>query len=746
MMMILYRQTTAREPDSAPRSGLIHLPLPSPVLNSKCPAAVEYDARLHVDTQTASVDGRSDNMLSISARFATPSNWVLLELAGNEHMLLYKSVAEAWPQMRNARRRQDIFPFPPESVAHMVHIFSELQCVSRRWAHELAAVRAAGSAAPLASAHERADPSCVFRYHNDLLPAMLLLGASAGHEQVAHELYALTLCSVQDGRELPCMTWEHGLIFTAQVVRDRVVLLPTVPTHEWPHVESMANGDVRPFSELPLPEGSSVCVSEFYELLKHGIVLLDRSVAVDLNPKKTPGARSLACTLCPVVHWPVLLLLAASAWTVPGRVKLTLQESAHVFEQHTTSHSSLVVTADTLQRERPELAAFAAAERIECEMLLSAVERCLALQHVAALVFVQADALIVWSRDVDGSLVLLGSAAEFCFSASHPQPQNLVQFIASHPEHGLCSVEVLEDGRHAARYWRIWPRTLLVELRDEAARRLSEHMARLHTGMDACAQEMFNSTRESLSENVVDAEKNLAEASAAGRRTYVHQTIFDLSSRTPVFAPVADVDVAPEGAVWGLVLERESKFLHKGCYSVSVIDTIRGGAMLFDMDFATMSRAMLQEGTEVWISLSSSVYLRIIHEAQAQGSKVMLPVSPELHERMQTDSPVSRQLRAFYVLGGSSNVAPIDSNTITVIVVVANKSCAPGRKSAADDDAREASRMNVSIGQNDFKMLAICLPIYAADSLPSVAYHRDPALPFYRYLKEDNTSRSRSSA
>ncbi len=73
---------------------------------------------------------------------------------------------------------------------------SELQCVSRRWAHELAAVRAAGSAAPLASAHQCADPSCVFRYHNDLLPAMLLSGASAGHEQVAHELYVLTLCSV----------------------------------------------------------------------------------------------------------------------------------------------------------------------------------------------------------------------------------------------------------------------------------------------------------------------------------------------------------------------------------------------------------------------------------------------------------------------------------------------------------------------------------------------------------------------
>jgi hypothetical protein len=50
-------------------SGLIHLQVPSPVLNSKWPSAVEYDARLHVHTHTASLDGHSDNTLSISARF-----------------------------------------------------------------------------------------------------------------------------------------------------------------------------------------------------------------------------------------------------------------------------------------------------------------------------------------------------------------------------------------------------------------------------------------------------------------------------------------------------------------------------------------------------------------------------------------------------------------------------------------------------------------------------------------------------
>jgi hypothetical protein len=67
-------------------SGLIHMPVPSPVLNSKSPASIEYDPLLHVDTHTASVDGCIDNMLSVSARFPTTSNWVLLELARNEHI------------------------------------------------------------------------------------------------------------------------------------------------------------------------------------------------------------------------------------------------------------------------------------------------------------------------------------------------------------------------------------------------------------------------------------------------------------------------------------------------------------------------------------------------------------------------------------------------------------------------------------------------------------------------------------
>jgi hypothetical protein len=173
----------------------------SPVLNSKSPSAIEYDPRLHVDTHTESVDGCSDNMLK--TRFPTTSNWVLLELARNEHILLYKSVADAWPEMRNARYRQDLFPFPPESVAHMAHVFSQVQGISHRWAKEIGDARTSRQEAALqqdTTAHDRADASCALRYHNDLFPAMLLLDASAGPDQVAHEQCMLTLVCPRGSR------------------------------------------------------------------------------------------------------------------------------------------------------------------------------------------------------------------------------------------------------------------------------------------------------------------------------------------------------------------------------------------------------------------------------------------------------------------------------------------------------------------------------------------------------------------
>ena len=148
--------------------------------------------------------------------------------------------------MRNARNRHNLFMFPPESVAHLAHSFSQVQACARRYALEaFAALRDA--AAPVLNdtiVHERTNTACALRYHNHLLPAMLMLGRSIGPDEVAHEQCTLTLCSIQDGRELACMSWEHGLLFSARIAKQRVVLKPTLATHEWARVEGLSSGGI----------------------------------------------------------------------------------------------------------------------------------------------------------------------------------------------------------------------------------------------------------------------------------------------------------------------------------------------------------------------------------------------------------------------------------------------------------------------------------------------------------------------
>lgn len=779
------------------------------MLNSKLPAAIEYDPRLHVDTHTAAVVGSSDNMLSVSARFPTLHNWAVLKLERNEQLLLYTSVAEAWPDMRHARHRHELFPFPPESVAHVAHVFSQIQACARRWAQEVGAAR--GSCAPARAAlddvHERADAACALRYTNDLLPAMLQLGRSIGPDEVAHEQCTLTLCSVQDGRELPCMSWEHGLLFTARVERQRVVLQPTVATHEWPGAAGLASGNVMPFSAMPFAEGASVCVSEFYELLKHGVCMQDGSISIDVRQAKTAGARGLPCVLCPVVHWPVLLLLVEDGWAVarPGAAPLRVRPSREVFYEHQQRFAVARCCAGSgAARDvafEETLAAVAAAARIDAAVLSAAAQACLALEGAASLCFACSPGGALegaWVEHADGSLAFFASAAELCYSmlvvaageqkegssseasaseasaseaSSSEASAPRAQLIAARDEQ-LCDVRVLESGRHVAPYWSFRTHAVLRELRDEAAQQCAAHEAlALGAAPSAADREGFDNRREALCEARDETAQLFAESSqrthAVGARSYAGQTLFDLASLQTTFAPAGDLLLrSPERAAgagpalpasrWGLVLEREAVFLRRGRYAVSALAPQERAAaqeapappssVLFEMDFATMSRAMLQEGSELWVHVNSTVYARIVQEALFQGTKVMLPVSPELHARLGRDPQTSRVLRAFYVLGGSSNVAPIDANSIRVIVLVASKSSAQGRKSAADDHADASSRINASVGSGDTKMLAICLPLYAADGSPLVTYHRDPALPFYCYMKEDSTARARGPA
>jgi hypothetical protein len=153
----------------------------------------------------------------------------------------------------------------------------------------------------------------------------------------------------------------------------------------------------------------------------------------------------------------------------------------------------LTVTADTWPRVAPQVSEFAPAERVSAELLARAVGQCLTLDHVAAIYFI-IDTNVIWRQHADSSLVLFASAAELCYSMSVPEQDAscCAEFIAEHEEHGLCNVRVLESGRHVARYWKFWARSVLQELRDEACRLWAENQALTRSdGADQFEKETF---------------------------------------------------------------------------------------------------------------------------------------------------------------------------------------------------------------------------------------------------------------
>jgi hypothetical protein len=155
------------------------------------------------------------------------------------------------------------------------------------------------------------------------------------------------------------------------------------------------------------------------------------------------------------------------------------------------------------------------------------------------------------------------------------------------------------------------------------------------------------------------------------------------------------------------------------------------------MDFITMSRCMLVEGSELWIKITKSVYKLVLSQAQQQGFKVMLPVSAALHDNMPEQH--SCYLRYFYVLGCSLHTSPVEANSVTSICTIASRRSIPGKKNAFEDRASEASHVNQNISTENMHFVAISLPILHEDSSPLIDFSRDPC-------PSTTTSRSLSHA
>jgi hypothetical protein len=279
--------------------GLLRLPLPSPNWNSQSETVVEYDSRLHVDTNMHLCGGQSDNVLSISSRLADTQNWRLVVLQHGGCALHYASVLSECSQLPTTVSQ--LFPFPPEAVAHAADFYKYMALAFKRYIE-------------------------IKQRHSDVLQenpfalAMLQLGASIRFEEYQHIQPTLTDCVVRDRREIPCVTCEHAFLFTISFSEGRLCLRPVTRTLEWPDAQEdfMSTDTSTPF--LPLPTEETVLQSsDFAHLFHHGLTAqanqdkqVDVAVKIDYSDEKR-----LPFYFFPVMHFPVVLKFHSQGWHLP---------------------------------------------------------------------------------------------------------------------------------------------------------------------------------------------------------------------------------------------------------------------------------------------------------------------------------------------------------------------------------------------------------------------------------------------
>ena len=128
-----------------------------------------------------------------------------------------------------------------------------------------------------------------------------------------------------------------------------------------------------------------------------------------------------------------------------------------------------------------------------------------------------------------------------------------------------------------------------------------------------------------------------------------------------------------------------------------------------------MSLFMVVEGSQVWIRIAVQVYTLLQQQVHAQGYKVMLLVSSNLHNNMQG----WRHLRGFYVFGGSCHDTPISTNVVRLICIIANTM--HNQSPEEDDEADADSPVNQHLNSKNTRLVALSLLVLENDTTGSVS-------------------------
>ena len=674
--------------------GRLHLPVPSPFFESKDEAYVKYDPRLHVDTHQHLMQGQSDNVLCVSARMATYSNWTILEFTSGETALFYMHVLCDIQRMNQATSRAFLFPFPPEAVAHSAFMFDEFYLANRRYIEQLQKDHQKDHLQQDLE-NKEADLD-VPKHLNIFAQAMLCMGESVRFQEFEHKVCCLTNCAISDKRELPCVTFQHGFMFTIVFSDGQMSIRPCSRTQKWDVL--LSQNEIQQFLPLPLQDdqenGVNLPSSHFRHVFRHGLCLSmakDNSPLVTVDISYKDDCKRLPFYMFPVMHFPVLLLLEHNGWLIDSESehggKGMLLNNVEYFQK---KHYSSLYIRDCEDEWFQANDSLSQAYKVyaQCKILVPDLS-----MHACFACSESSQVLGFWAqKSSEGQLAYFQSV------------QHLQQELA-----GLSFMDT----------------STFVQSKESA--------------MSGASYLMLQHSEYGLATvryAPLDPHENLSIL------VNFHAVKLELKLACDTFKPrllSAGEETSNElDYIWGLTIENKRQaFVENGCYTVSSMASNafrdKPDPVLLKMDFITMSRCMLVEGSEIWINITAPIYALMQKQALEQGYRIMLPVTKHLHNSMQG----LRYLRGFYVLSGSLHDLAIENNHVRIICVIKHNTAA--KRIIEDDNAGPESPVNAHTNIKNTRLVAFTLPVL--ENGPSqifsvITHHRNEGAPFYKYLSD----------
>jgi hypothetical protein len=701
----------AFEPAMIPaNAGKLYMPAPAPYDEILKPAAIRVDSRLYVDQKLVQPD-----MLSCVSRVFNFTNnstqaWTIHEMSETKNThLMFCSFMEECKELQNISDCAQIFPFPPESVAHIQHMTSLYLAVNKLYNNNNCKRRS------------KRVLDC-----NDFLLAMMEFCVDAKSEH--QEAYQVCLTEFvtrlvdNESMEIPCVSFSNHL-FVLQVRRDeddivKVYVKPVNQTHQINEalaINRAFNIDQTPFVCLPLDQDvvSFEC-NQLNEFLSRGLHQVGENMIVDFAPRQEPA---IASYLFPLVAYPCLIALCAYGFLL----ELQMREENGVKELSDAFDDGIETDARLFPAELLFLTETSTTCNATCSLddlrknpaVDNAVVKalgalpCLYKLYVCVPNLVDADQAATIHLNFDPALQPF-----FWLVLEQPSKKRSRQLASDNSYYRFQSIGHLTfDAMH----------NRLVPKSSELWKHLDYHW---YAGIDFDGQTYYSLVKESSSESIAADFSTYRSSNQASKlicNSFATMTATaDLKQSTEIMlmhSECTDLQLPNYFFKWGISTTHPDShhFLEQGHHHVSYMSMDKSAQSLF-VDFAVFSRSMRPEGSELWLNLDSELYRCVVDKLKEQHASVSLPVPKHQHEQLYTregDSP--QWLRTHYMLGSTAADTQVHQATVAVVVAVANKSVIT-RAMANKNRCTDANSLtNTELMSTQYHLYKIVVPIILND-------------------------------